>query len=44
MSIHGGVTETGEGPQSNRRDEVLMEMNRDEVGKDPAFDVGAFQM
>lgn len=44
MSIHGGVTETGEGPQNNRRDEVLMEMNRDEVGKDPAFDVDAFQM
>ncbi|KAE8540290.1 hypothetical protein D1P53_003234 [Cryptococcus gattii VGV] len=44
MSIRGGVTETGEEPQNDRRDEIVMEMIRDEVRKDPAFDVNAFQM
>lgn len=44
MSIHGWVTETGEEPQNDRRDEIVMEMIRDEVRRDPAFDVDAFQM
>ncbi|XAO24827.1 hypothetical protein I312_103634 [Cryptococcus bacillisporus CA1280] len=44
MSIRGGVTETGEEPQDDRRDKIVMEMIRDEVRRDPAFDVDAFQM
>lgn len=44
MSIRGWVTETGEEPQNDRRDEIVMEMIRDEVRRDPAFDVDAFQM
>lgn len=34
MSIRGGVTETGEEPQDDRRDKIVMEMIRDEVRRD----------
>ncbi|WVO23736.1 uncharacterized protein IAS62_005092 [Cryptococcus decagattii] len=44
MSIGGGVTETGEEPQNDRRDEIVMEVIKDKVRRDPAFDVDTFQM
>lgn len=44
MSILGTVTGTGGEPANNRRNEIIAEMARDEVRRDPAFDVNTFEM
>lgn len=44
MNISERVTDTGDEAANGRRDEVVAEMVRDEVCKDPGFDVNTFEI